>query len=78
MYLSLNTEDELFLALHNGDNTNKVFKSTDFGNTWINLTTSALDGEYIENIQVERGTNGGVYLTSNKMIWYRNNTYTDW
>jgi photosystem II stability/assembly factor-like uncharacterized protein len=78
MYLSLNTEDELFLALHNGDNTNKVFKSTDFGNTWINLTTSALDGEYIENIQVQQGTNGGVYLTSNKMIWYRNNTYTDW
>ena len=79
MYLSLNTDDELFLALNNGyNNTNKIFKSIDFGNTWTNLTTSALNGEWIENVQVQEGTDGGVYLTSNKVIWYRNNTHSDW
>ena len=79
MYLSLNTDDELFLALNNGySNTNKIFKSIDFGNTWTNLATSTLDGERIENVQVQEGTDGGVYLTSNKVIWYRNNTHADW
>ncbi len=79
MYLSLNTDNELFLALNNGwNNPNKIFKSTDLGATWINLTTSALNGEWIENVQVQEGTDGGVYLTSNKVIWYRNNTHTDW
>ncbi|MFD0962416.1 LamG-like jellyroll fold domain-containing protein [Pseudofulvibacter geojedonensis] len=79
MYLSLNTENELFLALNNGyNNTNKVFKSIDLGATWTNLSTPALDGEWIENIQVQNGTDGGVYLTSNKTIWYRNNSHSDW
>ena len=70
MYLSLNTNNELYLGLNNGySNGNKVFKSSDLGITWQNLTTSALNGEWIENIQVQDGTNGGVYLTSNKTVW---------
>jgi len=79
MYLSLNTDDELFLALNNGyANTNKVFKSDDLGGSWSNLSTPTLDGEWMENVQVQEGTDGGVYLTSNKTIWYRNNTHADW
>ena len=79
MYLSLSTKNELYLALNNGyNNGNKVFKSTDLGASWQNLSTSALNGEWIENIQVQDGTNGGVYLTSNKTVWYRNNSHSDW
>ncbi|WP_435262282.1 LamG-like jellyroll fold domain-containing protein [Tenacibaculum sp. nBUS_03] len=79
MYLSLNTNDELFLGLNNGfSNSNKIFKSSDWGNSWNNLTTSTLNGEKITNIQVQDGTDGGIYITSNKMIWYRNNGHADW
>ncbi len=79
MYISLNTANQLFLALNNGGySTNKVFRSNDSGNTWVNLSTSALDNESIENIQVQEGTDGGVYLTSNNVVWYRNNTHNDW
>ncbi len=79
MHLSLNTADQLFLALHNGGNsTDKVFRSNDSGNTWVNLTTNALNNERIEYIQVQEGTDGGVYLTSNSVVWYRNNTHNDW
>jgi len=79
MYLSLNTDDELFLGLNNGGTSaNKIFKSDDLGGSWSNLSTSTLNGETIENIQVQDGTVGGIYLTSNKVIWYRNNTHADW
>ena len=79
MYLSLNTNDELFLGLNNGgNNANKIFKSSDWGSSWNNLTTSALNGEKITNINVQDGTDGGIYITSNKMIWYRNNGHTEW
>lgn len=79
MYLSLNTDKELFLALNNGgSNTNKVFKSSDLGASWSNLSMPSLNGHRIENIQVQDGTNGGVYLTSNKIVWYRNNIHSDW
>ena len=66
MYLSINIEHELFLALRNGwDNNNKVFKSTDLGNSWTNLSTDIFDGERIVNIQVQEGTDGGVYVSAN-------------
>ena len=79
MYISLNTDDELYLALRNsGTSTDKVFKSTNGGASWTNLSTSTLDGERIENVQVQEGTNGGVYLTSNQTVWYRNNSHSDW
>ena len=79
MYLSINIEHELFLALRNGwNNNNKVFKSTDLGNSWTNLSTDIFDGERIVNIQVQEGTDGGVYVTSKNKVWYRNNSHLDW
>ncbi|MGB1307484.1 MAG: T9SS type A sorting domain-containing protein [Oceanihabitans sp.] len=79
MGVSLNANNELYLVLNNGGtNTNKVFKSIDLGLNWTNLTTATLDGEITEQVQVQEGTNGGVYLLSNKTVWYRNNTHADW
>ena len=79
MKLSLNTENEIFLSLGNGGNdSNKIFKSDNWGKSWTNLTSSTLNGELILNIQVQDGTDGGIYIASNKMIWYRNNSHSDW
>ncbi len=79
VYISMNIDMELYMGFNNGGtNINKVFKSTDLGDTWVNLSSSILNGQKIENIQCQEGTDGGVYLTSNSKIWYRNNTHSDW
>ena len=78
MYIALNEQHELFLAMHvGGSNENKVFKSDDLGASWTNITSAALYGELLENMVVQEGTDGGVYLSSRNKIWYRNNS-TDW
>ena len=79
MYIALNENHELFLARHiSGNNSSKVFKSDDLGQTWTNISSSALNGEWMENMVVQEGTNGGVFLSSRNKIWYRNNDTGDW
>ena len=60
------------------DNGNKVYKSTDGGSTWTNITTSDLDGEYLTNIEHQRGSNGGVYVATRRAVYYRNDAMSDW
>ncbi|MFL2576966.1 MAG: PKD domain-containing protein [Flavobacteriales bacterium] len=60
---------------YNGD---KVFKSTDGGLNWTNLTTNTLDDVFPTNIEHQRGSNGGVYLGTRTAVYYRNNSMTDW
>lgn len=56
----------------------KIFHSTDGGASWQNITTAALNGEYLTNIEYQRGTNGGIYLGTRRSVYYRNNTMPDW
>ncbi len=63
---------------YNNLNGEKVYKSTDGGSTWTNLTTTTLDGEYITNIEHQRGTDGGVYIGTRRGVYYRNNNLSDW
>ncbi|MBK6889713.1 MAG: hypothetical protein IT272_06300 [Chitinophagales bacterium] len=56
----------------------KVFKSTDGGNTWTNITTATLSGFPFNDICHQYGTDGGVYLGTDKGVFYRNNTMPDW
>jgi hypothetical protein len=56
----------------------KVFKSTNGGTTWTNLTTATLNGEYPTNIVYHRGSNGGVYIGTHRGVYYRNNAMADW
>lgn len=58
---------------------NKIFKSTDGGATWTNLTTATLNGVAINEMMHQLGTDGGVYISSNTgKVWYRNNSQPDW
>ena len=59
---------------YNGE---KVFKSTDGGNNWVNLTTNTLD-DVSTNIEYQRGSDGGVYLGTRTAVYYRNNSMPDW
>lgn len=56
----------------------KIFHSTNGGTSWTNITTSDLDGEYLTNIEHQRGTQGGIYLGTRRAVYYRNNTMPAW
>ncbi|MFM6935847.1 MAG: VPS10 domain-containing protein [Flavobacteriales bacterium] len=76
MLLSLNplNENELWLAYVSGANGNKVFKTTDGGQTWTNLTTAILNNENVQSLVHIAGTTGGIYVATNKAVYYRTNT----
>ncbi len=59
-------------------NGNQVYKTTDGGQNWTNITTSTIDDEWITNIVHQRGTDGGVYIGTRRAVYYRNATMSDW
>ena len=83
--ITVDHEDEntLWLARASSSTSNnfdgyQIFKTTDAGATWTNLTTPTLDGEFITNIEHQRGSDGGVWLGTRRAVYYRNNTMPDW
>ena len=78
MALSADDEDVLWAAVTYGSNGKKIYKTIDGGQTWINLTTAALDNITISNIMAQYGTDGGIYLGTNRGVFYRNNSMPDW
>lgn len=78
--LALSAEDPnvLWVAVTYGSNGKKVYKTTDGGQNWQNLSTPLLDGVTVSNIMAQYGTDGGVYLGTNRGVFYQNNSHTDW
>jgi photosystem II stability/assembly factor-like uncharacterized protein len=74
--------NEIWLAHNSYDSAIKIFKSTDGGQVWTNLNTSALDGFAPKQIIHQYGTNGGIYLMGQvggiAKCFYRNNTMPNW
>ena len=69
-----------------GSNAPRVFMSDDGGATWTNWTTAALDGRKWTAIAHQAGTNGGVYIASQRgeagtnpaRVMYRDASMSDW
>ncbi len=79
MAVSAENPDVLWVAVTYGFDGRKIYKTSDGGATWVNLTTPALNGHRITNILAQHGTDGGIYLgTSQGNVFYRNNTLADW
>jgi photosystem II stability/assembly factor-like uncharacterized protein len=76
MLLALNpaNDQELWLAYPSGSNGFKIFKTTDGGASWTNLSSSILNNESIQALVHIAGTDGGIYVATNKAVYYRNNT----
>lgn len=70
--------DVLWCAVTYGSNGRKIYKSTDGGQSWINLTTTLLNGVRITNLMAQYGTDGGIYLGTDRGVFYRNNSHADW
>lgn len=66
--------------------TGRIYKSTDGGSSWTNLTTGTLAGRKWTAMAHQAGTDGGVYIASQRgdaggmpsKIMYRDNTMSDW
>ncbi len=71
-----NNPDEIYIM---GDRYGiKIAKSTDGGQTWIDLYTNTLNGYKGRDIMQVSGTDGGIYIVASRGVFYRNNTMTDW
>ncbi|WP_425422642.1 LamG-like jellyroll fold domain-containing protein [Phaeodactylibacter xiamenensis] len=79
--LALNPENEndiwAYFA-HNANDGAKVFHSVDGGQTWENATTPLLDGHRIHTMLFQAGTDGTVYIGTDKAVFYRDETMEDW
>ncbi len=75
MLLSLNpqNENELWIAYPDGSNGFKVFKTTNSGQSWENWTSSIFNNESVQALNYIAGTDGGVYIATNRAVYYRNN-----
>ncbi len=78
MAVSDEDADVLWVAVSYGSDGKKIYKTTNGGQSWENLTTSILNGVRITNIMAQYGTDGGTYLGTNAGVFYRNNSLADW
>ena len=68
----------IWLSYGQIQNVCKVVKSTNGGATWANYSTG-LPSPTASNITMQRGTDGGVYVsTDGGGVWYRDNTMNAW
>ncbi len=61
-----------------GHTGNKVFKTTDGGASWTDLTGSALSAVTLYDISHHQGSNGGIYVSGSNSVFYRDNSMSDW
>lgn len=75
MLLALNPTNaqELWLAYPSGSNGFKVYKTTNGGGSWNNLTNNLLNNESVQALVHIAGTDGGIYVATNKSVYYRTN-----
>ena len=79
--MALNPEDEneLWVAFaHQNNDGAKVFRTLDGGQSWGNQATATLDGHRVQAIFYQGGTDGAVYLGTDKAVFYRDNSTDDW
>lgn len=80
MLLTLDPENEnrIWAAYPDGSNGQKIFQSTDGGNTWQNRSTNAFNDQTVTYILHQGGTQGGVYVATYRSLYYRNDNQPDW
>lgn len=74
-----NNDQELWVFAHTNNNTNKVFRTIDGGNSWQNMTTPTLNGYRINDGFFQGGSiNGRVYVVAAYGLFYWDNATNDW
>lgn len=57
---------------------NKVFKSTNGGTSWTNITGTLPNVPFNGSVYYEASTNEGVFIGGDRGVYYRNSTMSDW
>ena len=72
LQITVNPENsnEIWVASRDGGNGSKVFRSTNGGVFWTNMTSSVLDLQKIVDIAYHGGSNGLVYLLTDTNFFY--------
>jgi photosystem II stability/assembly factor-like uncharacterized protein len=68
----------LFFVILGTQSDNKIFKTSDGGESWDNLTGTALNGQFTTSIAHQRGTDDGLYVGTDFAVYYRNGAMADW
>ncbi|MCC7246304.1 MAG: T9SS type A sorting domain-containing protein, partial [Saprospiraceae bacterium] len=77
--LSYTNENTLWFVSPSNSSGNRVFKTTDGGASWVNLTTSTINGQAYTAIVHQQGTDNGVYiLGDNGVAFYKSDSEADW
>lgn len=78
-YVAVNSENPnvLWLTSGNFNENEKVYKSTDGGETFTNISGS-LPNVPANCIAYQKGTNDGVYVGTDIGVFYKDNSLTDW
>ncbi len=69
--------DIVYVSVPGYSNGQKIYKSTDAGTSWINITGS-LPNISVGALEMYEGTAGGVFIGSDAGVYYRDNDLTDW
>jgi photosystem II stability/assembly factor-like uncharacterized protein len=78
--ISFTNSDEVILCMKSAAAANKVFKSTDGGARWTNITGSALYNKEVSYI-LYHGNNGSMYAITQSVpceIFFKDNSMSDW
>ncbi len=78
--LACSAEDEnrIWFAYPDGGDGEKIYTSYDGGESWVNVTTTALNSEHITYIMHQGGTDGGLYIGTYRTIWFKDDNMTEW
>lgn len=58
----------------NSGNNNKIFYSNNGGTSWTNISHALLNDQNLEDVVYQRGSNGGIYVGTNKSVYYKDNS----
>jgi hypothetical protein len=75
-----NENNIYFTMSSNSISSNRVFQSNDGGDTWSNITLTALNGLKVAYLQSDGSNDNGVYAITNfpGKIFYKNKNMVDW
>ncbi|MFZ9028502.1 MAG: T9SS type A sorting domain-containing protein [Crocinitomicaceae bacterium] len=79
-YIEVDDKDpnKIWCILIGGHVGNKVFQSTDGGQTWANITSTSIDNSNVISIVHQYGTDDGLYLGTTNGVFYKNASLGEW